>query len=320
MPLPHPTGLPLGSALSAEDQGFRGRHFCITLWTESPLEWNPTLMCYLTYQREECPDTHRLHWQTHLHTKKQLKLLTLRNKLNLQRGDAWITPARNPLASIKYCQKDDTRVSDSFFEFGERPTSCQGKRNDLDEVVAAIKSGKNIKQITIDHTAQVIKYHRGIQFAIGMHVEERVQKTRCEIYWGDTGTGKSHQVVASGIDYYALDTSKPGQIWFDGYYGQKTVLVDEMDGSVLRLDFFKRLCDAGRMHVPTKGGMVNFNAERIVFTSNKDPRFWWDHVDSCNYNAFVRRIDVCEEWRGRYPDVQKQAFSMERAFFLIQNL
>lgn len=59
-----------------------------------------------------------------------------------------------------------------------------------------------------------------------------------------------------------------GNLWLDGYHGQKTIIFDEFYGWI-KYDLLLRICDRYPLQLPIKGGFVQCQATTFVFTSNK---------------------------------------------------
>lgn len=108
------------------------------------------------------------------------------------------------------------------------------------------------------------------------------------IYWGDSGTGKTKKALSEEPDAYIL--TKPhsnGCVWFDGYYDQKCIIFDEFYGWV-PYDLLLRILDRYPLRLQIKGGDVQLQATKFIFTSNKEWREWYPNVD--NLSALERRI------------------------------
>ena len=108
-----------------------------------------------------------------------------------------------------------------------------------------------------------------------MTVGQRSWQTKTEVVWGPPGTGKSRYAWESGGPE-AFWLSKPNgqRAFWDGYDGQKVVVIDEFYGW-LPYGFLCRLLDRYPFRVETKGSSVPFLAERVIITSNVCPSRWY---------------------------------------------
>jgi len=188
--------------------------------------------------------------------------------------------------NINYCSKDG-----DFHEGGERPKG-QGKRTDLDNVCDLIKSGKNMSDIANTYPAQVIKFHRGIQFLMNTMMNQRNFKTEIWWLWGPTGSGKSRYVwELYPCSYMKVSSHK----WWDGYIGQDVVIMDDFRPSKeMPFNFILNLFDRYPLSVETKGGMIPFVSKIIYVTSPYSPDQVCAHLDWLGVeekNQLMRRID-----------------------------
>lgn len=99
---------------------------------------------------------------------------------------------------------------------------------------------------------------------------------------GPTGTGKSKWCMDNYPDAYWKQRSN----WWDGYNGQKTVIIDEFYGW-LPFDLLLRVCDRYPLLVESKGGQIQFIAETVIITSNSVPNTWYRNA---YFDSFVRRV------------------------------
>ena len=116
------------------------------------------------------------------------------------------------------------------------------------------------------------------------------------VYYGDPGSGKSCRAFdEAGDDVYPLGHSNGGA-WFDGYAGQRTVVIDDFYGW-LPWSFLLQLCDRYPFRVPTKGSHLPFLSRVLIFTSNVHPRQWYDFNTKphMQYAALARRITTLVE-------------------------
>ena len=71
--------------------------------------------------------------------------------------------------AVAYCTKEETRTGD-IVTFGTQPLNGgnAGGRSDLDAVAHSIRAGANIRTIADEHPVEFIKFHKGIERAIGL--------------------------------------------------------------------------------------------------------------------------------------------------------
>ncbi len=187
-----------------------------------------------------------------------------------------------------YCTKPEGKI-DGPWEYGEEPKGS-GARTDLAGMKRMLDEGEPMKNVADEHFGSYLRYHRGMNnYLLLSKPKQRDWATETKVYWGPPGSGKTKRALyEAGEDSYWL--AKPGNnqtVFFDGYDGQSTLVIDEFYGWISR-DLMCRLSDRYPLNVQTKGGMVPFLAKTIIITSNAPPDSWWPRV---GIGAYQRRIE-----------------------------
>ncbi len=175
-----------------------------------------------------------------------------------------------------YCQKEETR-EDGPWEVGKPPIDKgTGKGSTVMAMKDGIDAGMTEKELWAEYFGMMSHMSRAMREYRMITQPPRAWQTRLEVYWGPPGTGKSVRARNRGGDeaYWLRKPSPGGQIWFDGYTGQKSVIIDEFYGWI-PIDLWCRMVDRYPLLVDTKGGAVSFCARRIIITSNVAPSSWW---------------------------------------------
>lgn len=147
-----------------------------------------------------------------------------------------------------------------------------------------------MRDVLENHPASFVRYHKGfqaVQLVLGKRRNPEESPT-IEIYWGDSGTGKSRKAVEENPGAYIM--TKPNgnnTVWFDGYEGQETIIFDEFYGWV-QYDLLLRILDRYPLRLQVKGGFVECSATKFIFTSNKSWVDWYPNVQDTS--ALERRI------------------------------
>ena len=83
-----------------------------------------------------------------------------------------------------------------------------------------------------------------------------VRRESVDIYYieGPTGIGKTYGIFERFPDAYRPIVSGD-KVWFDGYDGQETLLLDELRGNI-KMSMLLQLLDPYPLKVEVKGGMV----------------------------------------------------------------
>lgn len=225
------------------------------------------------------------HLQGYLQLKQRQRLSYLKK---LDSHAHWEVRRGTHQEAVEYCSKEDTR-QEGPWTYGT-PTMGQGQRSDLQALKKALEEGKTERDIATNEELfpSWLRYHRAIEKYQLLTCKQRDFPTHTTVYYGPPGVGKSSRaLLEGGTDSFwlAKPASKQGSLWWDGYTGQKVVVIDEFYGWISR-DLMCRMCDRYPLNVERKGGSCIFRPERIIITSNQHPKDWW----KCGLGPMERRL------------------------------
>jgi len=107
-------------------------------------------------------------------------------------------------------------------------------------------------------------------FRLNTAVVEDAPGVRGVWYYGPPGTGKSHTAREKFPGSYIKAQSK----WWDGYIGQRSVILDDLDTNVLG-HHLKIWLDKYAHSGEVKGGTLKLDYDTFVVTSNYTPEDLW---------------------------------------------
>lgn len=218
----------------------------------------------------------KLHVQFAVYFREKCRYPQARTILGGQFGSfhGWLQVARSH-AVWDYVQKIETRKQ--LIPGHGDLANDQGVRNDLDEVYQAIAGGMSIYDVMDNYPRTFVRNHAAISKLCTMYDHPRPYgDCHVEVYWGVTGSGKSHKAFFDNPDAYRK--AIPGK-WFDGYRGQTTVVIEEFnpnDDKELKLPELLKLLDKYPYQVEIKGTSCQMKANRFIITSNIDPATWYE--------------------------------------------
>lgn len=187
--------------------------------------------------------------------------------------------------NIAYCSKDD-----EYFEFGERPK--QGSRKDIIQIVEQVKNHVPIKDIVMNAPSYQSARHAEVLMKY-QPMPEPMKRT-IKWYWGATGTGKTRSAIeqSQGDFYMTMKDLK----WWDGYYGQSYVIIDDFRKDFCTFHELLRILDRYPYRVNLKGSSMWLqpSTTHIIITSFYPP----DQVYSTREDVkqLLRRIDEIIEF------------------------
>lgn len=282
---------------------------------------------YLICQVEQAPSTGQVHLQGYLVLENQVHLGGLKRRFSDTAH--WEVRKGNHKQAKDYCSKAETRLNGPW-ELGDEPK--QGERTDVKTIYEMVKAKKTQLEILEATEGASAKFEKALKYQRFILQEgesdRQLQGVRTIVLWGPKGTGKSYgaiNFIAGNKDYYILDapSTKGGAIWFDGYDGQHTLILEDFDGDSVSFAFLKRMLDVYKFKVPIKGGFSWAVWTTVVITSNLHPADWFaNRQESTPHIEPIRRriheIRHCEhqgtyrrqDWDYHYLDEDFQQYQV----------
>lgn len=260
---------------------------------------------YMCYQSEMAPTTGQLHIQGFVRMIKKVKLNACKTVIcqlfgvqsaHIVKGDG------KAQAMSEYCQKEDTRVPDTQPTIIGTLPNPPGKNNlgvQISNVFVAYSTfQKSAKDLATDpETASVtVRYLKNMEYIIQKAITPRDSSYEHVVWvcYGPPGTGKSTWLDTHVRELHGTNKvyMKPeGTKWWDGYVGQKHVIMNEFDGTWCTPTLFNTWCDKFATQVETKGGYCQLATIQTYITTNRYPSHWWSSkVMKGRLSALWRRI------------------------------
>ena len=252
------------------------RDWCFTCFdTEKELSVDKDNCRYICYGVERCPTTDREHYQGFAIFKRTCRIPKAKQWIGGGDG-VHCEPRRGTrIEARNYCRKSGGR----FFEWGL-----------FDGMTKEDLFRQPIGYLKTAYPEFYCRYHRGLEKL--QQKGEKWRNVEVHILWGETGTGKTRQVMEKD-NVYKID---PPYKWWDGYEGEETLLIDDYRKGAIDRGMLLNLLDGYRLRLETKGSHCWALWTEVYITTNYDPKTWTDE-------AIMRRItDVshvtCDRARG----------------------
>lgn len=262
----------------------QARNWCFTDFEF--LDWNKIyseysdIIRYVCWGEEICPKTKRKHLQGWIQftTKRTLggvKRICRSKEIHLEAcwGDEF--------SNDKYCKKDN-----KFTQLGK--FLSQGARTDLEMIRKLIADDTPIKQIADDYFDTWCRNYKAFKEYREMVLQEKYKNFRnvtVEVIQGKTGQGKTRAAMEEATYKINADDLQ----WWDGYNGQRCILIDEYSGQV-PITKMLNLLDGYQLRLPIKGGHTYAYWNKVYITTNKDWDDWHPNAFDEHRNALKRRI------------------------------
>lgn len=256
-----------------------GKKWCFTLnnYSDDDIQYFMDLECKYIVIGREVGASGTPHLQGFVTFDKN-KAFTGMKKLHA--GAHWERAKGTSQQAADYCKKDGDYEEKGIL-------SQQGKRTDLEAACAMVKDGKSMTAIAEEHPTTFVKFSRGLrELKLVLDKPYTPADLRGVWYWGPPGSGKSRRARFENPGAFLKSQSK----WFDGYAGEKAIILDDLDTNVLG-HYLKIWGDRYACTGETKGGTVNLQHDVIVVTSNYSIEQLWKDDENMQ-EAINRRFKV----------------------------
>lgn len=252
----------------------------------------PEGVSYIVGQVESCPETGRLHVQGFVQfvkrrSMRQVKQFFGDDNPRLKAIDGTAEENRT------YCTKEETRIADSeggwSFELGT--LISKGERRDLADMGSAALLGESLLSIAESNTASFIRYHGGISRIRQLGQRRRTREFRrvkVFVLWGDSGSGKSALARLYDEELFSLSCSGDHRLVFDGYEGEKTLLIDDFYGNI-KYQFLLNLLDGHQIQLPCRYANAYAEYDTVILTSNVPPDEWYQGLFPSGMSVALKR-------------------------------
>ena len=198
---------------------------------------------------------------------------------------------------------DDPQTWVDAHEFGE--ISVSGSRSDLSAPVAAIvEDNASIRDVAMEFPEQFVKFNKGLRDlrCLTLRPRKLAEMPTVIWLWGPTGTGKTRDAYEwywPDEPHYVWQPSNG--MWWDGYDGEKKVIIDEFRAQMTWSDILG-LLGQNEFRAPYKGGFVNIQADKFVITSPFPPERTYKEDDRYDrMSQLLRRVTEVHEYTHLVP-------------------
>lgn len=232
---------------------------------------------YIILGNEECPETHRKHFQGFLIWKSP-KTWSATKKI-LPEGVHIEQAKASALQNINYCKKENNLA----LEVGKRPMG-QGSRSDFQRVRHLVDGGASMNEII-----SVATSYQSVRSAeiIRRYLVARREIIPVEVIWlwGSSGVGKTRFCFENYPDLYRVDDHK----WWCGYDDHETILIDDIRHTTFPYMKLLKVLDIYPFQVEFKGGFTSVQYKRVLITCPFPPHMEY-FSENRDCEELLRRI------------------------------
>ncbi len=248
------------------------------------MQFDPKIVRYCIYQREICPESKREHYQGYIEFFDNLRIGQVKAVL----GECHVEPRQGSRTQAReYARKEESAIPATQVEFGLWNEDASRKRKLCD----ILKEDITLDDIAEQYPAIYVRHCRGLKDLFNRRLKRKAfaeRKVTVVACIGPTCTGKTTWAHRQDVHLFSVPVAH--KLWFDGYEGEKTILIDEFYGDI-RYDHLLRILRGFRIQVPYKGGFVPAFWNKVIITSNKHPDSWYPKKGIVMTPALAARIN-----------------------------
>jgi len=295
---PEPEAAPAQAPVPAPAGSRGARHWCFTLNHPSgDDEAHLGSLCdeieaghlrYLVMGRE-VGESGTAHLQGYLELKTPERLVWLRGHVHQY---AHFEQRRGTREQARdYCMKDGDWIETGVWREEER-----GRRRDIEAMVEAASEGKSFYDAACEDASVAAFPQAYTKLLEGRALANTPawRQVKVVVKIGPTGCGKTRSAMSRWPACFLQDcTIVP--LWWDGYEGQKILILDEFSGQI-PFHHLLRLLDGYPMRIPVKGAFTYGVWTEVIITSNHSVVSWYPKVP--DIAPLLRRITEVQRYVG----------------------
>lgn len=276
--------------MQQSDNGRSGRNFVFTINNYDGLldpadflDSRDNPLCRYCIYQEEIGESGTPHLQGYIEFTRNVRFAQIHSFSGMER--AYLDLRRGTVdQAIAYASKPEGRLGGPY-TYGEKTVRkpSMASTETWTELGRALQLVPTDIEILDKYPDKFIRYHNGINLARQLFVKNTLRSMEVIYITGPSGCGKSH--LAWSMEPDAFWKPKSGD-WFDGYAGQKVIILDEFK-SWMTYTMLLSCLDKFPMQVPVKGSFRPYLAEKVIITSTLSPREQYPNTEK---SEFFRRI------------------------------
>lgn len=237
----------------------------------------------IAWALEICPSTKRKHHQGYIQTINRARYKKVQKLL--KSPTAHIEAMKGSIMDNEiYCEKSGTLT-----QLGKFIRS--GQRTDIESAAAILENGGKVEDVLNMDVKLFAKHFKALNAMKTIYDKQNRKNDRnvsVTVLVGSTGTGKSHQVMCKD-DVFILDGGSPKDFPFDGYDGERILLIDDYHGWI-KYAFLLRILDKYRLSLNIKHGRTWANWTQVYITTNVRPAYWYPAIDTSNLERRINHV------------------------------
>ncbi len=234
---------------------------------------------YHVWQLEKAPTTGMFHYQGYCVFHKVLSMRQAADYINNMWAMRGIhVESRYEFGTHEkakaYCSKTDTRVRGPWMQGSETGIPLgPGTRPDLASLADDLIAGKTLALVMRERPDIYVRYHSGFKALVNDLLTAHRGRRAVTWRYGASGSGKTARAYHCHPHLYRV-MAFGSTIWFDGYRGETTVLLDDLQPAPLSWTALMEMMDSRAHRIPIKGGSMWATFRRVQVCTVPSPLEW----------------------------------------------
>jgi len=249
------------------------RDWCFTAWRKP--EFDESKCKYVCWGIERCPTTDREHYQGYICLTRTCRINSVKRIIGAG-DDTHVEPRRGTRDQARdYTRKDGGEI----FEWGI-----------YERLSVAELLKQPISKIKEENLMLYLRYHRGLE-KLQLCKGNAFRDVLVYIYYSNqSGVGKTRKVMEMD-DVYKLD---PPYTWWDGYEGQKRLLLDDYRLRAIPKGQLLNILDGYQLRLETKGSHAWAAWTEVYITTNTPPERIMEDAAVRRRVTATECFDICD--------------------------
>lgn len=272
------------------------RSWCVTVFNDDWVKPSEEQVKYLVVGVEVCPKTGVSHKQIYLELWKKSRMTAVKKILQSKTCHCEFRKGTRDEAR-NYCIKDgDYEEIGVTWVAGIDQTN---NRSDLLTKKAMIDAGCSELDLWEEDFEGMTAHYKAMREYKLLREKQNAKrpKVHVEVFTGASGSGKSHFASKDYPDAYVVSKGNNGNMWFDGYDGEDTIILDDFRGNWCTYEMLLKYLDKYKLRIEVKGGSRWAQWTKVIITSVEHPSQWY----RCYDYQLERRISAVKTIQpGKY--------------------
>lgn len=193
----------------------------------------------------------------------------------LRRYHCNIRSVKGKKGAMWYVKKNGNYITQGITTVIESMDKKEMNKMLIEEDIIELIDDGQISLYNLDKIMKARELYKSLQNERAIKGRRNKLDKKLHWFYGPTGTGKSYTAWKEAIEKYGEDQvwrAKTNGVWYDGYIGQKAVIIDDIRAATWHFSDILQITDKFDLQVPVKGGFRQWIPLEIWITAPAEPK------------------------------------------------